>query len=63
MDFEPFPVVCVTCGSKLRVNRPELVDTIVKCPKCKSLVQLTQVADRESPQPVALGNLSVDTGA
>ncbi|MEM6470336.1 MAG: hypothetical protein AAF802_12340 [Planctomycetota bacterium] len=63
LDFEPFPVVCVTCGSKLRVNRRELVDAIVKCPKCQSLVQLSRSTTEAPPQPVALGDLSVDTGA
>ncbi|MEO1615419.1 MAG: hypothetical protein AAFV88_06190 [Planctomycetota bacterium] len=64
LDFEPFPVVCVTCGCRLRVARRELVDTIVKCPKCQSLVQLTRDTDPSAAgKPVAVGDGSVDTEA
>ena len=74
MEFQPFSVVCVTCGSRLRVRRQELAGTIVACPKCRSMVQLdpppgqgtspTSYQDGGADQPgVALGQQIVDSGA
>ena len=66
LEFQPFSVTCVTCGSRLRVGRPDLADTIVTCPKCQSMVQLTrgdQPEEQLPKPPVALGREAVDSGA
>ncbi len=64
LEFQPFTVTCVTCESRLRVARAGLVDAIVKCPKCQSMVQLSRPGDHapQSP-PVAMGNRPVDSNA
>ena len=47
--------------------RPELVDSIVACPKCQSMVQLSVPTSDDAEQlpqpPVALGRDPVDSGA
>jgi hypothetical protein len=64
LDFQPFSVTCVTCGSRLRVGRQELIGSIVACPKCQAMVQLTrQSTDPTGGSPIALGSKPVDSGA
>lgn len=64
MEFQPFSVTCVTCGSRLRVSRQELVGSIVTCPKCQAMVQLTpKPIDTAGEAPIALGNHLVDSNA
>ncbi|WP_372897456.1 hypothetical protein [Stieleria sp.] len=64
MDFQPFSVTCVTCSSRLRVSRPELVGSIVSCPKCQSMVQLAPPkTDPAGPAPIAVGTHLVDSDA
>ena len=64
MDFQPFSVTCVTCSSRLRVSRPELVGSIVSCPKCQSMVQLAPPkTDPAGAAPIALGTQLVDSDA
>ncbi|MCS7471125.1 hypothetical protein NZK35_31090 [Stieleria sp. ICT_E10.1] len=64
MDFQPFSVTCVTCSSRLRVSRPELVGSIVSCPKCQSMVQLAPPkTDPAGAAPIAVGTHLVDSDA
>ncbi|MCD0459617.1 hypothetical protein [Roseiconus lacunae] len=62
MSFQPFTVTCVTCGCRLSVRRESLVDRIVACPKCQSMVQLSKAA-ADAASPVMLGNRPVDSAA
>lgn len=64
MDFQPYTVTCLTCESRLRVARADLVDAIVQCPKCQSMVQLARPEPSDDPaHAIALGNRSVDSNA
>lgn len=69
MEFQAFTVTCVTCESRLRVPRADLVDAIVKCPKCHSMVQLSRPAvssaggEAVKRPRVAVGTRPVDTDA
>lgn len=58
MEFQPFSVTCVTCGSRLRVGRPELAGNIVSCPKCQAMVQLTPNQSSDAGAPPAIDSPS-----
>nr|WP_143547825.1 hypothetical protein [Rhodopirellula sp. SM50] len=54
----------MTCSSRLRVSRPELVGSIVSCPKCQSMVQLAPPKmDPGAAAPIAVGTHLVDSDA
>ncbi len=42
--MEPFPVLCETCGAKLKVRDPAAVGQIHACPKCDSMVMVAAPA-------------------
>ncbi len=69
MSFDPFAVQCPTCGSRLRVSDPAIVDTIATCPKCSSMVQIQRPSTAPQPIPqrpgrqVAVGQSDVDSQA
>lgn len=44
MSTELFKVTCVTCQSSLSVRNPALIDQIVACPKCDSMVHVVPPA-------------------
>ena len=51
---ELFKVTCLTCQAKLSVRNPALVDQIVACPKCNSMVHVVPPAPAApAPTPVA----------
>ncbi len=64
---------CLTCGSRLRVTDPAIVDTIAACPKCNSMVQIHRPPTVQHPtnqQPasqlggqIAVGQSDVDSQA
>jgi hypothetical protein len=51
MSAELFKVTCVTCQASLSVRNPALVDQIVACPKCDSMVHVVPPA---APQPASV---------
>ena len=40
--MQPFSIQCVTCKSKLTVSKPALLEQILVCPKCNSMVQIPE---------------------
>lgn len=58
LSFQPFAVQCQTCGSRLRVTDPAIIDTIAVCPKCNAMVKI----DPPGAQ-VSVGRPNVDSEA
>lgn len=52
MGTELFKVTCVTCQASLSVRNPALVDQIVACPKCDSMVHVVPPPAEPAPSPV-----------
>jgi hypothetical protein len=62
MGTELFKVTCVTCQASLSVRNPALIDQIVACPKCDSMVHIVPpiaVAPGVTA-PVVAASLAVD---
>jgi len=53
MGTELFKVTCVTCQASLSVRNPALVDQIIACPKCDSMVHVLPPAKSASTPLVA----------
>jgi hypothetical protein len=53
MPAELFKVTCVTCQASLSVRNSALIDQIVACPKCESMVHVVQPATSEPASVVA----------
>ncbi|WP_442484859.1 hypothetical protein [Aeoliella sp. SH292] len=52
--MQPFPVICETCGAKLKVRDPSAVGQIHACPKCDSMVLIAlpaAMAESKSSAP------------
>lgn len=51
--MQPFPVLCETCGAKLKVRDPAAVGQIHACPKCESMVMIAVPAAWSAENPPA----------
>lgn len=49
--MQPFPVLCETCGAKLKVRDPAAIGQIHACPKCESMVHIVAPVVASDKQP------------
>lgn len=51
MDPCLFTITCTTCQARLQVRDPEVIGTILACPKCESMVQVLPPKGWVAPTP------------
>jgi hypothetical protein len=56
-------VVCVTCGSRLKVVDQRLIGTIANCPKCGAMVEIKSAATASADHGPAAESPAVDKSA
>lgn len=56
--MQPFPVLCETCGAKLKVRDPAAIGQIHACPKCESMVHIIAPVAAADQNPTAIAPIS-----